>query len=80
VELSTKRVTPAVPKGRGIERAIHRLRMVFLEIPGIQLSLAEAARVTELETHICQILLSALEDLRFLRRAADGGYQRQSSE
>lgn len=64
----------------GIERALHRLRMVFLEIPGVQLSLAEAARLTELETHICQILLSALENLGFLRRVEDGGYQRQSSE
>jgi DNA-binding IclR family transcriptional regulator len=54
--------------------------MVFLEIPGIQLSLAEAARLTELEAHICQILLSALENLGFLRRAEDGGYQRQLSE
>jgi hypothetical protein len=63
-----------------IDRALHRLRMVFLQIPGVRLSLVEAARLTELETHLCQILLSALEDLGFLRRAEDGRYQRQSSE
>jgi hypothetical protein len=66
--------------GGRIVRALHRLRMVFLQIPGVRLSLVEAARLTELETHICQILLSALEDLGFLRRAEDGFYQRQSSE
>jgi len=66
--------------GGRIDRALHRLRIVFLQIPGVRLSLVEAARLTELETHICQILLSALEDLGFLRRAEDGFYQRESSE
>ena len=44
------------------------------------LELAEAARLTELETHICQILLNALEDLGFLKRQEDGIYWRQSNE
>ena len=73
-------MTPGVRMAGRIDRALHRLRMVFLQIPGVRLSLVEAARLTELETHICQILLSALEDLGFLRRAEDGFYQRQSSE
>jgi len=66
--------------GDRIDRALHRLRTVFIEIPGARLSLAEAARLMELETHICQILLSALEDVGFLRRQEDGSYRRQSNE
>ena len=66
--------------GAQVDRALHRLRLVFLQIPGVRLSLAEASRVTELETHLCQVLLSALEDLGFVRRQADGLYHRQSSE
>ncbi len=62
-----------------IDRALNRLRTVFIQIPGARLSLAEAARLTELETHLCQILLSALEDMNFLRQE-DGVYQRQLNE
>jgi len=54
--------------------------MVFQQIPGVRLSLAEASRITGLESHLCRVLLRALEDLGFLRRQADGFYQRQSSE
>jgi DNA-binding IclR family transcriptional regulator len=66
--------------GDRIDRALHRLRAVFIEIPGARMSLAEAARLTELETHICQVLLSALEDLSFLKRQEDGAYRRQSNK
>ena len=62
-----------------IDRALNRLRTVFIQIPGVRLSLAEAARLTELETHLCQVLLSALEDMNFLRQE-DGVYQRQPNE
>ena len=71
---------PVVRLGDRIDRALHRLRTVFIEIPGVRMSLSEAARLTELETHICQILLSALEDLGFLKRQDDGVYRRQSNE
>ena len=62
-----------------IDRALNRLRTVFIQIPGARLSLTEAARLTELETHLCQKLLSAHEDMDFLRQE-DGFYQRQSNE
>ena len=71
---------PGVRMGDRIDRALNRLRTVFIEIPGVRMSLSEAARLTELETHICQILLSALEDLGFLKRQEDGVYRRQSNE
>ena len=71
---------PARTIGVQVERALQRLRLVFLQVPGVRLSLAEASRVTELETHLCQVLLSALEDIGFVRRQADGLYNRQSSE
>jgi hypothetical protein len=71
--------TPGRRMSDRIDRALNRLRTVFIQIPGARLSLAEAARLTELETHLCQILLNALEDLDFLRQE-DGFYQRQSNE
>ena len=64
------------PHGSRIERAINRLRQAFLQSPATQLSVSDAARLTELDQFLCQILLNALEDLRLVRRVGDGLYQR----
>ena len=55
--------------------ALGRLKDVFLEFPDTLLSLNEASSLLALEPHQCQALLSALEDVRFLRRNAEGSYQ-----
>jgi hypothetical protein len=65
-----------LPRGSRIEQAINRLRLVFLQLPGAQVSVADAARLTELDPFLSQILLNAREDLRFVRRVGDGLYQR----
>jgi DNA-binding IclR family transcriptional regulator len=51
-----------------VVEALARLKDVFLEAPGTQLSLTEAAQLSGLESTTCQIILEALEDARFLAR------------
>ena len=65
-------------RGSRVEQAINRLRLVFQQLPGAQLSVADAARLTELDLFLSQILLNALEDLRLVRRIDDGLYQHQA--
>jgi hypothetical protein len=64
------------PRGSHIEQAINRLRQAFMHLPGVNLSVSDASRLTELEPFLCQILLNALEDLRLVRRCSDGLYER----
>ena len=66
--------------GARVERALQRLRSVFLHIPDLRLSLGEAARLADLEAYLCHVLLKALEDLRFVKRGPDGLYQGRTLE
>jgi len=52
--------------------AVQRLKGIFLEMPGTQLSMADATRLSGLERPICRIVLEVLEDARFLKRRPDG--------
>lgn len=65
-----------LPRGSRIEQAINRLRLVFVQLPDVQLSVGDAARLTELDLFLSQILLNALEDLRIVRRLGNGLYER----
>ncbi len=48
--------------------AVQRLKNTFLEEPTTPLSLADATRVAGIEPSICQVILEALEDARFVAR------------
>ena len=52
--------------------ALERLKGVFLEIPETKLSLLDAARIAELDHHVCRQLLAALVDVRFLTHTPEG--------
>jgi predicted transcriptional regulator of viral defense system len=54
--------------------ALGRLKGLFFEFPEALVSLDEASCIVGLEPHHCHALLSALEDVRFLERTADGKY------
>ncbi len=56
--------------------AVHRMKGVFLEIPGTRLTLAQAARLSGLDSPLCKLALTALEHARFLKRGRDGLYTR----
>ena len=61
-----------------VTEALDRLKNVFLEIPGTQLSLTDASRLSGLERETCRIILEALEDTRFLTRGRNGLFVRRS--
>ncbi len=62
-----------------VEEAVQKLKGVFLEIPGTQLSLVDASRLSGLERNTCRMILEALEDVRFLRRAPNGLFVRRDT-
>jgi len=60
--------------------AVQRLKGVFLEAPATQMSLVDASRLSGLERHTTRLILEALEDARFLRRASNGLFTRRMLE
>jgi hypothetical protein len=63
-----------------IHEALHRVKGVFLEVPGTVLSLDQASRLAGLERDVCESVLLALEDARFLKRARDGRFCLETSD
>ena len=53
-----------------------RLRAEYLEMPGMRLTLAQAQRVCGVERALCQTVLDALVDERFLCVKSNGAYTR----
>jgi hypothetical protein len=46
---------------------VSRIRSEFIEMPGLQLTLAQAARLWDLEPPACRDVIEALVDSAFLR-------------
>lgn len=57
--------------------ALERFKGLFLEIPDMKMSLAEATQISGLEANLCRQLLHALVDVRFLTQGSDGAYRRR---
>jgi len=55
---------------------IERLRGAFLEMPGLRLNASQTQRLCGIDPIVCQRVLDALVDAKFLRRNADGTYSR----
>jgi hypothetical protein len=49
-----------------LEDAIRRVRAEFVEMPGMQLTPAQAARLWHFEPEFCDAVLTALVDTKFL--------------
>jgi len=58
--------------------AVDRLKGMFLNAPWTRLSVDDTSRLTGLEPETCLVVLSALEDARFLTRDRDGLYVRRT--
>ena len=56
------------------------MRAEYLEMPGLRLSKDQAQRLWELDELVCEGLLSALVEARFLRRTDEEAYVRFDSE
>ena len=59
-----------------IEDVINRLRAEFLEMPGMHLRPEQVQRLCGVERDVCQAVLDALVDAKFLCVRADGRYAR----
>ena len=55
---------------------LHRIRGEFVEMPGLRLTHAQAARLWHLDHATVTTLLTALVEAKFLARTAAGAYQR----
>ena len=53
-----------------------RIRGEYLEMPGLRLTLAQAQRLCGVERMLCEIVLDALVEAKFLCVRPDGAYAR----
>jgi hypothetical protein len=53
---------------------LNRIRGEYREMPGLQLTLAQACRLWQIDQPTCRAALEQLIDEAFLRRSSDGGY------
>jgi hypothetical protein len=58
------------------DRALERIRAEYCEMPGMYLKLEQVQRLCGIERSLCQGVLDALVEARFLRVRSDGCYVR----
>jgi hypothetical protein len=59
-----------------IDEVLQRIQGEFVEMPGLRLTAAQAQRLWGLERDVCDALLGALVDARFLAQTRDGAFIR----
>jgi len=59
-----------------IREALERIQNEFHELPGLRLTVSQAQRLWRLDRNVCDALLAALVDARFLARTPDGAFVR----
>lgn len=59
-----------------IDDVIQRIQGEFVEMPGLRLTPAQAQRLWGLERDVCDALLGALVDAKFLSQTRDGAFVR----
>lgn len=57
-----------------IDDVLQRIQGEFSEMPGLRLTVAQAQRLWGLERAVCDELLGALVDARFLSQTRDGAF------
>lgn len=62
-----------------IDEVLQRIQGEFVEMPGLRVTAAQARRLWSLERDVCEALLGALVDAKFLARTRDGAYIRMDS-
>jgi hypothetical protein len=61
------------PFGAG---ALERVKGMFLEMPGTEWTVAEAARLAGLDTEVCRAILEALQQTGFVSQRSSGAFVR----
>ena len=59
-----------------IDEVLQRIQGEYVEMPGLRLTPAQAQRLWGLERDVCDALLGALVDSKFLAQTRDGAYVR----
>ena len=59
-----------------LEGILRRIQGEYNEMPGLRLTIAQAQRLWGLERDVCDALLGALVDAKFLSQTRDGAYVR----
>jgi hypothetical protein len=65
---------------RTIEDVLNSLRAEYLGMPGLRLTSEQAQRLCGIERTMCQLVLDALVDAKFLCVKPDGAYARLTDE
>ena len=60
-----------------IDEVLQRIQGEYVEMPGLRLTTAQAQRLWGLERDVCDALLGALVDAKFLSQTRDGAFIRQ---
>ena len=55
-----------------MEQMLRRIQGEFREMPGLRLTCRQAQRMWNLDALVCEALLAALVDVRFLVQTSDG--------
>ncbi len=64
---------------RDIAEVLRRVQGEFLEMPGLRLTRPQAQKLWGLDQALCEVLLGALIDSKFLFRTRDGAFMRVES-
>jgi len=59
-----------------IDDVLQRIQGEFVEMPGLRLTPAQAQRLWGLERDVCDAMLEALVDAKFLAQTRDGAFIR----
>jgi len=62
-----------------IDEVLQLIQGEFVEMPGLRVTAAQARRLWSLEGDVCDALLEALVDAKFLARTRDGAYIRMDN-
>jgi len=65
-----------MPAQQPLDDVLRRVRGEFTEMPGLRLTTAQAQRLWGLDRAVCDMLLSALVESKFLFRTRDGAFIR----
>ena len=63
-----------------VHRTLERIRAEFLEIPGLRLTVEQTRRLCGVEPDLCEAVLDALVDAKFLRLMRDNTYMRLTDD
>jgi hypothetical protein len=63
-------------QNRPIDDVLRRVQGEFLEMPGLRLTGAQARRLWGLDPAVCEALLGALVDAKFLFKTRDGAFMK----